>query len=172
MSVIRLRDIRKEDVAALATLNDAAAPAVNALGVEGMAALLPMCDVRLAATGPGDSVLAFVLSLGPGQAYASETYQWFEARGGAHQYIDRIVVAPQAAGRGLGRALYASVFDRAAAMGRPEVNCEVNLDPPNPESAAFHRRMGFRQIGEQLTRGGTVRVALMTRPATEMPAYA
>jgi hypothetical protein len=32
--------------------------------------------------------------------------------------------------------------------------------------------MGFRQISEQLIRGGTVRVALMTRPASVMPTYA
>jgi len=172
MSVIRLRDIRPEDVPALAELNDSAAPALNVLGVEGMAALLAMCDVATVATGANDSILAFVLSVGPGQPYASENYRWFEARGGAHQYIDRIVVAPQAAGRGLGRALYASVFDRAMAAGRPEITTEIILEPPNPESAAFHRRMGFRQISEQLIRGGTVRVALMTRPASEMPPFA
>ena len=175
MSVIRLRDIRPDDAAALAELNDAATPAVNTLGVEGMAALLAICDVTLVATGANGAngnILAFVLSMGPGQPYASENYRWFEARGGAHQYIDRIVVAPQAAGRGLGRALYASVFDRAMAAGRPEITTEIILEPPNPESAAFHRRMGFRQISEQLIRGGTVRVALMTRPASEMPANA
>lgn len=175
MSVIRLRDIRPDDAPALAELNDAATPAVNSLGVEGMAALLAICDVTLVATGANGAtgatgnILAFVLSMGPGQPYASENYRWFEARGGAHQYIDRIVVAPQAAGRGLGRALYTSIFDRATAAGRLEITTEINLEPPNPESAAFHRRMGFRQVGEQLTRGGTVRVALMTRPASAMP---
>lgn len=52
---------------------------------------------------------------------------------------------------------------RAAALGLGEVTCEVNLVPPNPESLAFHHRLGFRQVGEQSTYGGSVRVALLAR---------
>jgi predicted GNAT superfamily acetyltransferase len=41
------------------------------------------------------------------------------------------------------------------------VTCEVNLDPPNPESLAFHARLGFARVGEQETKGGSVTVALL-----------
>jgi predicted GNAT superfamily acetyltransferase len=73
------------------------------------------------------------------------------------------VVAPHAHGRGLGRLLYDAVVDRARALGLGEVTCEVNLEPPNPGSLAFHRRLGFAQVGEQVTTGGSVRVALLAR---------
>lgn len=44
------------------------------------------------------------------------------------------------------------------------LTCEVNLEPPNPHSLAFHHRLGFTQVGEQVTTRGTVRVALLVRP--------
>ena len=55
------------------------------------------------------------------------------------------------------------MLDRARALGLGEVTCEVNLEPPNPASLAFHARLGFRQVGEQVTKGGSVRVALLAR---------
>jgi len=104
-----------------------------------------------------------LLSLVQGQPYESENYRWFEERGVRHQYIDRIVVSPSAKGTGVGRAFYESVFERARERGANEVTAEVNLDPPNPSSVAFHERLGFRKLAEQDTKGGTIRVALLAR---------
>lgn len=106
-------------------------------------------------------LLAFLIGLRPGNAYASENYRYFEARGNDYLYVDRIVVAEAARGRRVGRQLYDAVFDLARAEGRAEVDCEVNLDPPNPGSLAFHARLGFERVGEQPTKGGTVTVALL-----------
>jgi predicted GNAT superfamily acetyltransferase len=57
----------------------------------------------------------------------------------------RVVVAPEARGRGLGRRLYE---DLAATAGARPLCCEVNLVPPNPGSLAFHERLGFAACGE------------------------
>lgn len=152
------------DVPALAALNDAAVPAVNALGPAGLAAHLPACDVTLVVDDPTTGApLAFLLALAPGAAYASENYRWFSTHRPGSLYVDRIVVAPHGHGRGVGRALYAAVDAAATRAGLAELTCEVNLDPPNPESLAFHRRLGFTQVGEQVTSGGAVRVALLAR---------
>jgi uncharacterized protein len=97
----------------------------------------------------------------PGADYESENYAFFEARGVDHLYVDRIVVAASERGAGLGAVLYEAVFAAAAAEGRREVTCEVNLDPPNPGSLAFHERLGFRSVGTQATKGGTVTVSLL-----------
>jgi hypothetical protein len=43
------------------------------------------------------------------------------------------------------------------------VTCEVNLEPPNPVSLGFHRALGFVDVAQQDTYGGTVRVQLMAR---------
>jgi predicted GNAT superfamily acetyltransferase len=58
------------------------------------------------------------------------------------------------------------VVDAARAAGRAEVTCEVNLDPPNPGSEAFHARLGFKQVGVQSTKGGAVTVSLLAAPVT------
>ncbi|MBO9556588.1 GNAT family N-acetyltransferase [Cellulomonas sp.] len=159
----RLRAVDATDVPALAALNDAAVPAVNALGAEGLAAHVPECDLALLADGD-DGPLGFLLALAPGSAYASENYLWFSEHVPGSLYVDRVVVSPDAHGQGVGRLLYEAVDARARELGLGQVTCEVNLDPPNPGSLAFHARLGFEQVGEQVTKGGTVRVALLARP--------
>ena len=46
------------------------------------------------------------------------------------------------------------------------MTCEVNIEPPNPASLAFHARMGFDRVGEQSTKGGEVVVALLAAPVS------
>ncbi len=162
-AVGRPRTVRPDDVPALAVLNDAAVPAVNALGTDGLAAHVPGCDVALVVPDDDDAPLAFLLAVAPGADYSSENYRWFSEHRPGSLYVDRIVVAPHAHGRGLGRLLYDAVLGRARALGLGEVTCEVNLEPPNPGSLAFHGRLGFVQVGEQVTKGGSVRVALLAR---------
>ncbi|MHB1172620.1 MAG: GNAT family N-acetyltransferase [Lacisediminihabitans sp.] len=161
----RLRDLTAADIPLLLDLNNAAAPAVPMTSQSEMAVLLKLSDVSLAAVDEADDrLLGFVLGMKPGSDYQSENYRYFESRGTDHLYVDRIVVAEVARGRGIGRQLYAAVFDLARAEARPEVTCEVNLDPPNPESLAFHARLGFQRIGEQATKNATVTVALLAAP--------
>ena len=156
--------MREADIPEIVALNNAAQPAVTELTEESLTALFAMCDVSLVATNRLHEINAFLLSLGQGQPYESENYRWFEARGVRHQYIDRIVVGESAKGTGVGRAFYESVFERARERGANEVTAEVNLEPENPGSIAFHERLGFRQLAEQDTKGGTIRVALLARP--------
>lgn len=157
------RVIVPADLAALSELNEAAVPAVNSLGLAGLTAHVPRCDVAVVIDDDAGLPAAFLLALVPGSAYDSENYLWFSTHRPGSMYVDRIVVDPAAHGRGLGRALYSAVAERAAALGLAEITCEVNLEPPNPGSLAFHTRLGFAQIGEQVTKGGTVRVALLAR---------
>lgn len=158
-----LRPVVADDVPALTALNDAAVPAVNALGTDGLRDHLPRCSLALVAE-DGAGPAAFVLALAPGADYASENYTWFGANRPGSLYVDRVVVAPGSQGQGLGRLLYTAVLEHARARGLAEVTCEVNLEPPNPESLAFHARLGFTRVGEQSTKGGSVRVALLARP--------
>jgi predicted GNAT superfamily acetyltransferase len=160
---VRLRTLEASDLAAVTALNDAEVPRVSPLGADGLAALLPACDLaRVAVTGDGE-LAGVVLALAPGRDYPSVNYRWFLARGTDFLYVDRIVVAPAHRGRGIADRLYDAVEQRARATGRDEVTCEVNLRPPNPGSAAFHARRGFREVGRQDTTGGSITVALLTR---------
>ncbi len=101
---------------------------------------------------------AILIALDQDAAYDSPNFAWFADRYDRFVYVDRIVVASSARGRGLARALYEQLFDIAQAAGHTRVTCEVNADPPNPASDAFHGAMGFREVGRaQLKNGKTVR---------------
>ena len=159
-----LRPVLPADLPRLVELNDAAAPAVPVTAPAELERLLALSSLALAAVGADGEVHGFVIAVDPGAAYDSENYRFFEERGTPHVYVDRIVVDAAARGSGLGRLLYDAVFERARSTGRGEVTCEVNLEPPNPESLAFHERLGFRRVAEQSTKGGTIRVALLAAP--------
>jgi len=63
-------------------------------------------------------------------------------------YVDRIVVSPAHQRQGLARLLYQDLFQVAETRGPGPVVCEVNSDPPNPASDAFHASLGFEILGE------------------------
>ena len=106
---------------------------------------------------------AFLIALMPEADYASPNFQWFRRRGGRFVYIDRVVVANACRGRGLARQLYGELEVAARAAGHEELVCEVNLDPPNPASSAFHRALGFRPVGEAVV-SVSKRVQYLSRP--------
>ncbi len=162
MASVRLRPVSSADLGRIAELNNAAYPAVPNLDVAELERLLAFPGLALVADHDG-VVAGFLLAMDPGSDYESENYRYFEGRGPS-LYIDRIVVDRALRGAGVGRRLYEAVFGRARKDGRPEVTCEVNLQPPNPESLAFHARMGFRRVGEQDTKGGLYTVALLAAP--------
>ena len=78
-------------------------------------------------------------------------------------YVDRIVVAPSARGRGLARQLYDTLIGKAGVAGHQRIVCEVNLDPPNPGSDRFHAALGFAEVGSASIHGGTKRVRYLAR---------
>ncbi len=101
---------------------------------------------------------AFLIAFDQDAAYDSPNFLWLRARHPRFVYVDRIVTAPAARGRGHAARLYGNLFARARAAGHDQVLCEVNRDPPNPGSDAFHARMGFGEIGRAvLPSGKTVR---------------
>jgi uncharacterized protein len=105
-------------------------------------------------------VVAFLLAMREGGDYASLNYRWFDDRGGAFLYVDRVIVDTSAQGRGVAAMLYDDLiaFAREAGVGR--IVCELDVVPPNQASAKFHDRYGFVEVGTQLVAGGTKRVSL------------
>jgi len=137
-----IRPVAAADIPALAALNDAEAQHVNALGEDGLRALLGAAWLALCAEG------ALLVALREDTPAQGPNHAWFQARLPTFAYVDRVVVAPAARGRGLARALYAALEARARAAALPALCCEVNLDPPNPASMAFHEGLGFAPMGE------------------------
>lgn len=167
---IELRPLEAADIPVVVELNNAAYPAVPIFDAQQMADLVALAAQAIVAEREG-AVIGFLVTIGPDSAYDSENYVFFTERAAASGtgclYIDRIVIGEQARGAGLGRRLYETVFTLAADEGLAEVTCEVNIEPPNPESLAFHARMGFERVGEQSTKGGAFVVALLAAPVGE-----
>lgn len=159
-----IRGALPDDAARLTELNNGATPAVPEVSLEQMAELLAQASWSIVAEREGE-VVGFVICFDPGVDYDSENYRYFEARHPSHFYIDRIVIDPDHRGAKLGATLYAEVFNRAQDQGLAQVTCEVNLEPPNPASIAFHHRLGFVDVDTQATKGGSVVVQLMAAPA-------
>lgn len=156
------------DYRALLNLNEDAVPAVNSIDIAELRSLHEQSlELIVARTSNGSSgnessaIAGFLLALPETCDYKSLNFQYFKAHFDSFAYVDRIIVAADMRGLGVGQRLYAELFAR-----RPEIallTCEVNVKPPNPVSLAFHTRIGFEPIAEQDTEGGRKRVALMVR---------
>jgi predicted GNAT superfamily acetyltransferase len=133
--------------------------AILALNLESEALMSPMDAPRLAELAAMAAYLrvlrdergvaAFLLAFREGAAYDSPNYRWFDARYPRFLYVDRIAVAGDRQGRGLGPAMYADLFEFARSAGVPCVVCEYYSEPLNEPSRRFHERAGFREVGSQ-----------------------
>ncbi|HXS07585.1 MAG TPA: GNAT family N-acetyltransferase [Rhizomicrobium sp.] len=106
---------------------------------------------------------ALLLAFDQDAQYDNPNFQWFRERFDRFVYIDRVVVAPEMRGRGLAGALYRALFREAAAHAHVRVVCEVNWNPPNPESDAFHAGLGFEQVGLAILPGAGKTVRYFSR---------
>jgi len=116
------------------------------------------------------AVDAFLLAFDQAAQYDSPNYLWFRERYPRFVYIDRVVVEPLARRRGYARLLYADLLLHARRAGHHLVGCEVNSDPPNPASDAFHAALQFAEIGTASIHGGAKTVRYLARtiePATD-----
>jgi predicted GNAT superfamily acetyltransferase len=106
---------------------------------------------------------ALLLTFDQAADYDSPNFLWFRERYPAFVYVDRVVVADSARGRGLARRLYDDLFAAARAAGHARIVCEVNSDPPNPASDAFHAALGFVPVGTAQIHGGKKTVTYLER---------
>ncbi|HZK09827.1 MAG TPA: GNAT family N-acetyltransferase [Clostridia bacterium] len=105
-------------------------------------------------------VEAFVLTFREGKKYDSINYLWFSEHYERFLYIDRVVVSSKMHGKKLGKLLYESVFIHARQTGVDCVAAEIDIEPPNPGSLLFHKKFGFKEVGQQKVAGGKKLVSL------------
>lgn len=97
---------------------------------------------------------AFIVTFDQSADYDSPNFIWFRERYPRFVYVDRICVSPLARGRGHARRIYEDLFAAAKAAGHTLITCEVNAEPPNPASDAFHATLGFTEVGTAAINGG------------------
>jgi predicted GNAT superfamily acetyltransferase len=106
---------------------------------------------------------AFLIAFDQDARYDSPNFLWFRQRYPRFVYVDRIVTAASARGRGYAQQLYFDLFEQAARAGHERVACEINLSPPNPGSDAFHAALGFAEVGSAAIHGGAKTVRYLAR---------
>jgi predicted GNAT superfamily acetyltransferase len=140
------------DKVAVLSLNNAHAKETSALDETSLAELL---EIAFYARGIDRGATAFLIALDQNAPYRNPNFSWFKQSRESIVYIDRIIVAASARGQGVARILYDDLIVVAQQAGQDRVVCEVNIEPPNPASEAFHLAMGFKEVGQAAIHGGT-----------------
>lgn len=89
---------------------------------------------------------AFLTAMSHASPHDGINFSWFKKRFESFAYIDRVITAPQARGQGYAKSLYLQLMEQAKQDGIEMVCCEINHQPPNPGSVAFHEKLGFEMI--------------------------
>ncbi len=160
-----IRPIEPSDLPRILQINEANVPDVGSVDADRMAFLLSESPIALTVELDGE-IVGFCLVMPSDSSYDSVNYRWFTERHDDFMYLDRVAFDADAQGRGLGTLLYAEV-DRLMGErdGANHLALEVNLDPPNEPSLAFHARRGFAEVGQQDTPYG-IRVSMQMRPVS------
>ena len=158
-----IRTIEQGDLDRILEINEANVPEVGSVDVDRMSYLLAESPIALAVDLDGWTV-GFCLVMPSDSAYDSVNYRWFTARYDDFMYLDRVAFEAEAQGHGLGTLLYAEVDRLMVERGDSHLALEVNVDPPNEPSLAFHARRGFLEVGQQDTPYG-IRVSMQMRRA-------
>lgn len=159
VSDIVLRDATAADLADVLALNQAHRPRVGALAPAGLRQLRERA-IRFRLAEAVGALAGFLIALDPSAERGSPNFLWFKARYGRFAYIDRVAVVAERRRHGVGRRLYEDLERFAGARGFDLLAREHNLRPPNDDSARFHGRLGFAEVGGQDTERGQKTVSL------------
>jgi uncharacterized protein len=161
---ISIRDFRPGDLQEVLRLNEESSPGVSQLDVAGIQRLTADATFAWVAVADADQgVAGYLIGFIGSAIYVGEEFAWFQERERDFVYVDQVALAQSYRGRGIGTMLYSELERRGARQHCRSLNCEVNLDPPNPESLAFHGDYGFIEIGRMHTSDGR-HVALFITP--------
>jgi predicted GNAT superfamily acetyltransferase len=155
-----LGDLSSQHVSAILALNNEHVLETSLLDEAGVEDLL---GLAFYARGIDQGKKAFLLALDQNAAYANPNFRWFKARYESFVYIDRVIVSADERGRGLASMLYRDLFLKSIAANQLRVVCEVNINPPNPTSQAFHIALGFEVVGEASIHDGRKTVCYLEK---------
>lgn len=150
--------VRDEHLPALHALNEAHASELSSVTLPELRRMLGEAFVARAVGGD-----ALLIAFDQGAAYDSPNFVWFRDRYPRFVYVDRVVVGAARRGEGLARQLYEALFAEARRAGHDRVVAEINVDPPNPGSDAFHAALGFVEVGRATLAGRGKAVRYVSR---------
>lgn len=141
---VTLRPLGQDDLGWVHRLNQIHQKDLSSLTEDELASLVDTATIAWVA----EPDCGFMLAFDQDAAYDGVNFQWFRARYERFIYVDRIAVDGKARGKGVARQLYTDLIAHASDGGYRLITAEINSDPPNPGSDAFHERLGFETVGE------------------------
>lgn len=139
-------------------LNSENMPAVGGLDEKSYVRLLDYSDY-FKLIKYNNQFIGFIIALLPGRPYESVNYKWFEKKYKSFIYIDRIVISPNYQNQGFGSLFYDDLKndfkDDCDSMA-----CEINIIPKNDISMKFHKKYGFKEVGQLRTEKGKKLVSM------------
>ena len=152
-----VRNIEIADLSRVLEINNANTPGVSELTQSELETDIKNCLHALAIDNEQGDVCAFCITFDPCAPDAGANHQWFAERYKSFVYLDRIAIDSNHQNLGLGALLYQSVEQHMLRSAEHSLLCcEVNLEPPNPGSLRFHKRIGFTEVGQQSPQQGYV----------------
>lgn len=163
---MQIRSFTPADLDRIHMINQDAVPMVGTATKDELLAITQQACISLVAHPPENhhELLGFCLVLAPSANYTSLNFAWFKERYDDFIYLDRIAIVNHCKRQGLGRSFYNRICTQAktSAPFAKRLTLEVNIQPRNEPSLAFHQKLGFEIVGERDTRYNT-RVALMQK---------
>ena len=158
---MKIRLANASDASQIALLNEVFVSVTSPMNAQRFLELFDLCSYCLVID-DGERLLGFVIAMRNAAPYDNGNYQWFETRVQNMVYVDRIVLAADARGHGLGHQLYDELSKMALADGCNVMTAEMDIEPPNTHSLHFHGKRGFVEQGQRVLDGGK-RVSMQCR---------
>ena len=153
-----IRELTTEDLDVMLAINQENVPAVGPENEETMRQIFEWSFLALGIE-VNQALVGYCLIMKPGLPYGSTNYQWFCDKYDDFIYLDRVAFTASHQGKGYGSLLYSEVESRST---EPLFTLEVNLKPRNEGSLRFHHRLGFVEVGQQVSGSGKL-VSLMAK---------
>ena len=161
--MLSIRSLSVADFQAVVRINVQGLPGVAALDEPELARLMAMPNHHLVVENVSTVIVGYALVLDHDAPYDGEEFQAFKRKmAKPFIYIDQVATLREARRTGIGAATYEAIKNKAKLSGTLLLCCEVNINPPNNESLAFHQNQGFSQLESMATEDGRV-VALLIK---------
>ena len=166
MSIL-IRDVREHELDLVLALNNAAGPGILPMDAAKLSYFWEHADYFRVAEKDGQ-LAGILVGLGQDSEHDSPNFLWFRERYPEFLYIDRIVVASTRRGAGVGRVFYGDV-QSFAEVRVPRLAAEVFLEGSSHPALLFHGSFGFREVGQHVMPGPTLRAAMLVKELCSYP---
>jgi uncharacterized protein len=144
--MLSVRPLVLSDGLGVLRINSDGHPGVARLDDAELRRLCTLPNHHLVAEDTNSLLVGYILAFDREAAYDGEEFRKFRLiTPTPYVYIDQVAVANESKGLGVGRALYGALEAIARREDAQALCCEVNIVPPNQESMAFHKALGFRR---------------------------